>query len=123
LVAVKKVLGKLLTPILERQSAYNAASARVTTHIKDRIETLARQQALVSEQIETFERRQAEFQDTVSRTQVESFRDLRESVQFKLPEETLFKLREEILAAQSQALHEMHSQLRPALDLLGSTAQ
>jgi O-antigen chain-terminating methyltransferase len=102
LVALKKVLRKLLTPILERQSAYNAASARVTTHIRDRIETLAHQQALVSEQLETFERRQAEFQDTVSRTQVENF-----------------KLREEILAAQSQALHDMHSQLRPALDLLG----
>src|SRR5258705_13701387 len=56
LVAIKKVLRKLLTPILERQSTYNAASARVTTHIRDRIETLARQQELVSEQLETLAR-------------------------------------------------------------------
>ena len=98
-VAVKKALRKLLTPILERQSAYNAASARVTTHIRDSIEALNRQHALVSEQIETFERRQAD---------------------------VLFKLREEILAAQSQALQEMHSQLRhgtvtrePAFDYAG----
>ena len=101
-VAAKQVLRKLLTPILERQSAYNAAGVRVTTHIRDWIETLARQQALVSEQLETLERKQAEFQDAMSRTQVES-------------ENAQFKLREEIFAAQSQALHEMHT----ALDRLG----
>jgi SAM-dependent methyltransferase len=108
-IAVKKVLRKLLTPILERQSAYNAVNVRVTTHIRDWIETLAHQQALVSGQIETLEREHAAFRETVSRTQVElrdvesDFRNLRDNVQFKL--------REEIL--------DMHSQLRPALDRLG----
>jgi len=92
-VAAKKALRKLLTPILERQSAYNAASVRVMTHIKDRTDALNRQHALVSEQLQ----------------------DLRDNVQPKL--------RQEILAAQSQALHEMHSQLRPALDLLGQQPQ
>jgi len=33
--ATKRVVRKLLAPILERQVAYNAASTRVTTHLKD----------------------------------------------------------------------------------------
>ncbi len=80
-VAVKKALGKLLTPILERQIAYNAASVRVVNHVRDSIETLNRRQAQINDQIEAFERRQADAE---------------------------FKLREEILADKSQALHEMH---------------
>jgi 2-polyprenyl-3-methyl-5-hydroxy-6-metoxy-1,4-benzoquinol methylase len=39
-VAAKKILRKLLTPILERQVGYNAANARVTTHMKEWIQTL-----------------------------------------------------------------------------------
>jgi hypothetical protein len=135
-VAVKKALRKLLTPILERQIAYNAASVRVTTHIKDWIDTLDRQHALIGEQMETLERRRAELEDMTSRTQVEvrtveaGFRDLRDNALLKLRQELLAaqsqalhdmhaQLRQELLAAQSQALHDMHAQLRPALDLLG----
>lgn len=116
LVAVKKTLRKLLTPILERQTAYNAANGRVTTHIKDWIDSLDRQHALVSEQMETLERRRVELQDMASRTQVElrkvesDFRDLRDTLHSQFRQEA---------AAQSQALQEMHAQLRPALDLLG----
>jgi O-antigen chain-terminating methyltransferase len=36
--ATKRVVRKLLAPILERQVAYNAASTRVTTHLKDWVE-------------------------------------------------------------------------------------
>ena len=36
--ATKKVIRKLLAPVLERQVAYNAASTRVTTHLKDWVE-------------------------------------------------------------------------------------
>ena len=36
--AAKKVFRKLLAPVLERQVAYNAASTRVTTHLKDWVE-------------------------------------------------------------------------------------
>ena len=39
-VAAKKILRKLLTPILERQVGYNAANARVTTHMKEWIQSL-----------------------------------------------------------------------------------
>ena len=36
--ATKKVVRKLLAPILDRQVAYNAASTRVATHLKDWVE-------------------------------------------------------------------------------------
>jgi SAM-dependent methyltransferase len=36
--ATKKVIRKLLAPILDRQVAYNAASTRVATHLKDWVE-------------------------------------------------------------------------------------
>jgi O-antigen chain-terminating methyltransferase len=36
--ATKKIVRKLLAPILERQVAYNAASTRVATHLKDWVE-------------------------------------------------------------------------------------
>ena len=36
--AAKKVIWQLLAPILERQVAYNAASTRVTIHLKDWVE-------------------------------------------------------------------------------------
>ena len=36
--ATKKIMRKLLAPVLERQVAYNAASTRVATHLKDWVE-------------------------------------------------------------------------------------
>ena len=85
--------------------------ARVTTHIKDRvdaldrrhallseqIETLDRRRALVSEQIETLERKQAEFQDAVVRTPAE-LRAIESDV-LNLRDNNEFKPREEGLAA------------------------
>jgi len=44
-VAVKRLLRKLLTPTLERQVAYNAANARVTVHLGEWIRMLDRRQA------------------------------------------------------------------------------
>ena len=38
----KRAVRRLLTPILQRQVSYNAASTRVITHIKDWIGTLQR---------------------------------------------------------------------------------
>ena len=40
--ATKKAIRKLLAPILERQVAYNAASTRVATHLKDGVEAQGR---------------------------------------------------------------------------------
>jgi SAM-dependent methyltransferase len=44
-VLAKKVLQKLLTPILERQLAYNVANTRVTSHLWEQVTTLYQQQA------------------------------------------------------------------------------
>ena len=44
-VSAKKVLQKLLTPILERQLAYNVANTRVTSHLWEQVTTLYQQQA------------------------------------------------------------------------------
>lgn len=50
-VLVKKMLRKLLTPILTRQVAYNAANTRVATHLKEQIEALGQRQAQLREQV------------------------------------------------------------------------
>src|SRR5438093_7285756 len=61
-VAARKVLRKLLAPMLDWQVAYNAASTRVTTHLKEWVGALDREQAqairVVNEQMETLERTQ-----------------------------------------------------------------
>ena len=44
-IGLKKMLRKLLTPILQRQVAYNAANARATTYMKEWIERVERHQA------------------------------------------------------------------------------
>ena len=44
-VLAKKMLQKLLTPILERQLAYNAANTRVTSYLWEQVEKLRQQQA------------------------------------------------------------------------------
>ena len=63
-VAMKKVIRRLLAPILDRQVAYNAASTRVMTNLKDWVEALARQQTyplqVVKEQMSALERSQAQ---------------------------------------------------------------
>lgn len=46
-VLAKKMLQQLLTPILERQLAYNAANTRVTSSLWEQIATLRQQQAEV----------------------------------------------------------------------------
>ena len=67
-VAVKKALMQLLTPILDRQASYNAASTRVTTHIKEWIGTLHHEQvqadAALTIRMETIERSQAPLRDS-----------------------------------------------------------
>lgn len=52
-VAVKRALRKLLTPILERQVAYNAATARVTARLKESVEALERRQVQAGQAIKT----------------------------------------------------------------------
>jgi len=71
-VAIKKALQKLLTPVLDRQVAYNAANARVTTHLKEWMEALDYQYAPVSRQIEALERSRAEVPERAPRIPLES---------------------------------------------------
>ena len=62
----KKILRQLVTPILRRQVAYNAANTRVVTHLKQQGEALAQQQAelwtQLKQQGEALAQQQAEFQ-------------------------------------------------------------
>jgi len=75
-VFVKKVLRKLLTPILERQVAYNAANARVITYLKEQIDGLGQQQAQFSslkEQVDALREQQAQFSSL--KEQVDALRE------------------------------------------------
>jgi SAM-dependent methyltransferase len=93
-VAVKRALRKLLTPILERQMAYNAASTRVTTHIKDWVGTLYRQQSAL-------DRNQAQLRDEI-RAQL---RHDTQALHQELRSETQ-ALRQEALEVQTQLRHD-----------------
>src|SRR5262249_55598155 len=86
-VFVKKLLQKLLTPIWERQAAYNAANTRVTTHLWEQAEALRQQQATALQvmqqtgtaQVEELEQRQAAVA-AVGQRQAESLESLRTAV-------------------------------------------
>src|SRR5436309_6093803 len=121
-VAAKKALRKLLTPILDRQVAYNAASARVTTHLKEWVGTLDRQQAqavqAINEHMQALERSQAQLRDEVldaqARLRVEVL-----ALESQLREEVLAtqsQLREGVLAAQSRLREEVAAQSRALQD-------
>ena len=68
-VLIKKLLQQLLTPILERQSAYNAANTRVTSYLWDQAEKLRQRQAhalqALQEQMEGVQQQQAAVQAKV----------------------------------------------------------
>jgi 2-polyprenyl-3-methyl-5-hydroxy-6-metoxy-1,4-benzoquinol methylase len=117
IVAVTKALRRLLTPILDRQVTYNAASTRVTTHLKEWVGTLNREQAqatrMVNAQIETLERTQTQLRDEMldgqTRLQREALATLEQS-RAQLRDEVLDghdKLRGETLALASRLRQEM----------------
>jgi SAM-dependent methyltransferase len=86
---VKKILRRLLTPMLERQVAYNAANARIVTCFKEHLEALAQRQGQLREQLRA--------------AQDQTLRALREQIDGLGQQQA--QLREELLAAQGQALH------------------
>jgi 2-polyprenyl-3-methyl-5-hydroxy-6-metoxy-1,4-benzoquinol methylase len=111
-VAVRKVLRRLLAPMLDRQVAYNAASTRVTTHLKEWVGTLDREQAqaiqVVNAQMETLERTQIQLRDEVRDGQT------------KLRREALAiasKLRQEMLVTESRLPEVLAAQSRLRKDL------
>jgi SAM-dependent methyltransferase len=120
-VAVKNILRRLLTAILERQTAYNAASARVAAHIQESIETLDRRQAQAGRElkgwIETIETNQASIRDKHTELQERVSR-----LESRLGQELVAiesRLRS-MLAAQS--LHATAYGRGPALDRRGGHA-
>ena len=129
-VAAKKALRKLLTPILDRQVAYNAASARVTTHLKEWVGTLDRQQAqavqAVNTQMQALERSQARLRDEALDVQARLRAEVL-ALESRLRQEVLAtqsQLREDVLATQSQLREDAlaaHSQLRE--DALAAQSQ
>jgi len=121
-VAAKKALRKLLTPILDRQVAHNAASARVTTHLKEWVGTLDRRQAqavqAVNTQMQALERSQAQLRDEVLDAQARLRAEVL-ALESQLREEVLAtqsQLREDVLAAQSRLREEVAAQSRALQD-------
>ena len=103
-ILVKRLLRKLLTPILERQVAYNRVHARVTTHIKECIEQLDSRQSqalrAATGTMDALEQSQAQLCDTVFSTDAQ-LREMRATQSAMLAAES--RLGAEV-AAQSQAI-------------------
>ncbi len=124
IVSVKKTLRKLLTPILQRQVAYNDANIRVTMRIKEHIGALDGQQAGLVQTVETLtgtlEQGQTRLSDEV-RTLRGQLRDELLGLQTRLGDEVLpsqGQLRDELLGLQTQLRDEMltsQGQLREQL--------
>lgn len=104
-VLTKKVLRRLLSPILLRQVAYNAANTRVVTHLKDEFEAYGRREAeslavqahalqLVRERLATLDQGQVQLREALQLV----------GEQMATAQEQRVHLREELLASQSQAL-------------------
>src|SRR6266704_1815040 len=75
-VLVKKLLQKLLTPILERQLAYNAANTRVTSHLWEQATALQALQQTVTAQLEELGQKQAAV-EAVGQQQADALQALR----------------------------------------------
>ena len=78
-VLVKKLLQKLLTPILERQLAYNAANTRVTSHLWEQATALQALQQTVTAQLEELGQKQAAV-EAVGQRQADALQALRVEV-------------------------------------------
>jgi SAM-dependent methyltransferase len=59
-VIIKRGLQRLLTPVLERQTAYNGANTRLTSYLCDQTEVLRQQCLLVQDEVKKLQQRRAE---------------------------------------------------------------
>jgi SAM-dependent methyltransferase len=124
IVFLKRVLRKLLNPILTRQVAYNAANTRVTEHFREQMEALRREQAQLREealatqgqarqglekQMEALRREQAQLREEVLATQGRARQRVEEQVEALIREQA--QLREQGLATQAQALKVAREQI------------
>ena len=124
-VAVKKTLRKLLTPILDRQVAYNIAIIRVTAHIKEWIGTLDRRQTqailTVNKEMETIGRSLTQLRDKTSDAQGELRQDIL-ALESQLRGELTTRT-EELRAAQAQIREDvLGTQAQIREDVLGTQA-
>ncbi|MBI4640997.1 MAG: hypothetical protein HY731_09895 [Candidatus Tectomicrobia bacterium] len=92
IVFVKKIIWRLLTPILTRQVAYNAANTRVATYLKEQLEALSRQQT--------------QFQEVLA-SQTQTLQTIREQLEALSRQQTQFQ---EVLASQTQTLQTIREQ-------------
>jgi SAM-dependent methyltransferase len=117
-VAVKNILRRLLASILERQTAYNAASARVAAHIQESIETLDRRQAQAGRELKSW--------IEAAKTNQASIRNNHTELQERVSRFES-RLGQELVAIESrlrgmlaaQSLHATASDRGPALDRRG----
>jgi cell division protein FtsB len=81
-ILLKKMLRRLLTPILERQLAYNAANTRVASHLWQQVERMSQQHAMVRAELEALRQQQMALQTelTALRQQAEALQRLVEEV-------------------------------------------
>src|SRR6266705_3569173 len=84
-VLVKKLLQKLLTPILERQLAYNAANTRVTSHLWEQATALQALQQTVTAQLEELGQEQAAV-EALGQRQADALQALRAEVGVQVAE-------------------------------------
>ena len=104
-VFLKELLRKLLTPILERQVAYNATNARIVAHLQEELETI-RQQAQLREKLGE---QQAKELQAIAEQQVQ----LRQEVLGTLAQE-IKRLQIEVPTGHVRALEVMRQQVSRA---------
>jgi SAM-dependent methyltransferase len=109
IVFMKRVLRKLLTPILTRQVAYNAANTRIITHLREQTAALGQEQAQLGQEQAQLGQEQAQIRSEVLVSQARTLQTLREQMQTLRREELQF--RTEVLAAQGQALQTLREQM------------
>jgi SAM-dependent methyltransferase len=114
IVTIKKILFKLLTPMLERQTAYNAASARATAEIATRMQMLERRQGhvlqAVTEHASALERSHGQL-----RHLTEEIAHVKGELLARVAEEVFVRnsqLRQEALATASDLRQELAAQSR-----------
>jgi SAM-dependent methyltransferase/predicted transcriptional regulator len=109
IVFMKRVLRKLLTPILTRLVAYNAANTRIITHLREQTAALGQEQAQLGQEQAQLRQEQAQLRAEVLVSQARTLQTLREQMQTLRREELQF--RTEVLAAQGQALQTLREQI------------
>jgi SAM-dependent methyltransferase len=121
---VRRILRQLLSPIFACQVDYNAANTRVTTHLKEQMDAVVREQArlreevsatqwqalqTLGEQMEAFRREQVQLREEAVAAQGQAQQTLGEQMEAFRREQV--QLREEVSATQGQAWQTLGEQM------------